>query len=407
MKHNVEVMRRILRLGYEALFSVLLMEFFMIIFVREKPSLYGIFIVLGLYLISYLAREQSSNILILLLSHMIPVGVLALTPVSRGFLVICILLSCYLFDTACLYVRGHAVLKPVTDFPWATFLISFIIYLYGYFTKSDRIVFSAYIIPVVLIFIYLTSIYLDGLKGYLEATKDVGGIPVRKIVLTNTAIVAVIMVILLAAMVLCRALDFSAVLGKLGQGVAAVLRIVWLVLSFFGSILSSMITTGRSNLSMYGNYYGQQLGAEAGKIGSVMELVLKLALLVLAGYLLYRLMRRLLRFVFANIRQKNDVVETVNKPVRKKIIYEMLDREHPHSLTAEEKIRRLYRNRMLKYRYDISLNEYRTSRELEQEIHEQNLDDVHELTDIYADVRYGGVKPDKRLLRKMKVFARR
>lgn len=407
MKHNVEVMRRILRLGYEALFSVLLMEFFMIIFVREKPSLYGIFIVLGLYLISYLAREQSSNILILLLSHMIPVGVLALTPVSRGFLVICILLSCYLFDTACLYVRGHAVLKPMTDFPWATFLISFIIYLYGYFTKSDRIVFSAYIIPVVLIFIYLTSIYLDGLKGYLEATKDVGGIPVRKIVLTNTAIVAVIMVILLAAMVLCRALDFSAVLEKLGQGVAAVLRIVWLVLSFFGSILSSMITTGRSNLNMYGNYYGQQLGAEAGKIGSVMELVLKLALLVLAGYLLYRLMRRLLRLVFANIRQKNDVVEAVNKPVRKKIIYEMLDRERPHRLTAEEKIRRLYRNRMLKYRYDISLNEYRTSRELEQEIHEQNLDDVHELTDIYTDVRYGGVKPDKRLLRKMKVFARR
>lgn len=407
MKHNVEVMRRILRFGYEALFSVLLMEFFMIIFVQEKPSFYGILIVLGLYLISYLAREWSTNILILLLCHIIPAGMMVLTPVSRGFLVICILLSCYLFDTAYLYVRRHAVLKPMTDFPWATFLISFIIYLYGYFTKSDRIVFSAYIIPVVLIFIYLTSIYLDGLKGYLEATKDVGGIPVRKIVLTNTVIVAVIMMILLVAMVLCRALDFSAVLEKLGQGVAAVLRIVWLIMSFFGSVISSMITTGRSNLSTYGNYYGQQLGAEAGKIGSVMELVLKIALLVLAVYLLFRLIKRLLRLVLANIRQENDVMETVNRPVRKKIIYEMIHRERPHSLTAEEKIRRLYRNRMLKYRYDISLSEYKTSRELEQEIHEQNIDDVHELTDIYADVRYGGVKPDKQLLRKMKVFARR
>ncbi len=407
MKHNVEVMRRILRFGYEALFSVLLMEFFMIIFIQEKPSFYGIAIVLGLYLISYLAREWSANILILLLCHIIPAGIIGLMPVSRGFFVICILLSCYLFDTAYLYVRRHAVLKPMTDFPWATFLISFIIYLYGYFTKSDRIVFSAYIIPVILIFIYLASIYLDGLKGYLDATKDVGGIPVRKIVLTNTVIVAVIMMILLAAMILCRAFDFSVILEKLGQGVAAVLRIVWLVLSFFGSVISSMITTGTSNLSKYGNYYGQQLGAEAGKIGSIMELVLKFALLVLVIYLFYQLMKRLLRLVLANIRQENDVVETVKLPVRKKIIYEMLDHERPHSLTAEEKIRRLYRNRMLKYRYDISLSEYKTSRELEQEVHENNIDDVHALTDIYADVRYGGIKPDKQMLKKMKVFARR
>lgn len=407
MKHNIERLRRILRFGYEALFSVLLMDFFMIIFVREKPAVYAGFVILGLYLVSYLAREWSTNILVMLLCHIFPIVIVGLLPVSRGFLFVCILLMVYLFYAACVYVHRNGVLNPVTDFPWATFLLSFIIYLYGYFIKNHSMVLSAYIIPVILIFLYLISIYLDGLRGYLEATKDVSGIPVRKMILTNTVIVAVIMFLLLVLMVLCRTIDFGAVLLKLGQGMVAILRMIWLVLSFFGAIVSSMITTGKSNLRAYSNSYGQQIGAEAGKIGSVMEIALKTVLLALACYLMYRLGKRLLRFILSKIRQTNDVVETVHPSVRKKVLYETIERGHFHPLTGEEKIRRMYRNRILKYRYDITLNEYKTGRELEREICEGNIDDVHSLTDIYSDVRYGGKKPDKQLLKQMKALSRR
>lgn len=401
MKHKIELFRRILRFLYEVLFSMLLMEFFMIIFVKEKPGISAVLIVLALYFISYVSRERCPNSLILLLVHVIPMIVLAFLPVSIGLFVVSLAIDVYLFDEAFLYMYRNGVLMPVTDLPWATFLISFIIYLYGYYTKTDIIVNSAYVIPVVLIFIYLCSLYLDGLKTYLEATRDVSGLPLGRIITVNTIIVGGILLLLLGVTVLCRRIDFKVIFMGIGQGFVAIFRILWLVLSFFGGIISSMITTGRSNLAVHTERYGQEIGAEAGKLGSMMETVLVVILVALVLYALYKLLAKALKLLLKRHSYQSDIVETVT-PVRKKILREELPKRHLHRLSGEEKIRKMYRNYIFRYRYDIALHARKTTEMIETELSDKQIADVHELTDIYREVRYGGVDADRQLVKKMK-----
>lgn len=401
MKHRIEIYRRILRFLYEVLFSVLLMEFFMIIFVKERPGMSAVLIVAGLYLISYVAREKCPNSLVLLFVHAAPMVVLALLPVSIGLFAISLATDIYLFDAAFLYARRNGVLMPVTDLPWATFFISFIIYLYGYFTKTDIIADSAYLIPVILIFIYLCSLYLDGLKGYLEATRDVSGLPLRRIITVNTMIVAGVLLVLLGVTVLCRSIDFKAVFLAAGQGVISVIRILWLILSFFGGIISSMITTGRSNLAVHSERYGQEIGAEAGRLGSMMETVLVVILLVLALYVLCRLSVRVFKLLIKKHSYDGDMIEMVT-PVRKNILREEIPRRHLRSLSGEEKIRKMYRSYILRYRYDITLHAGKTTEMIEEELSDRQIADVRGLTDIYREVRYGGADADRQLIKKMK-----
>lgn len=401
MKHRIELYRRILRFLYEVLFSVLLMEFFMIIFVRERPGIFAVLIVVSLYLISYVSREKCPNSLALLLVHAVPMVVLAFLPVSIGLFAVSLATDIYLFDEAFLYARRNGVLMPVTDLPWATFFISFIIYLYGYFTKTDIIVDSAYFIPVILIFIYLCSLYLDGLKGYLEATRDVSGLPLQRIITVNTIIVGVVLLLLLGVTVLCRSIDFRALFLGIGQGFVAVIRIMWLVLSFFGGIISSMITTGRSNLAVHSEHYGQEIGAEAGRLGSMMETVLVVVLLVLVLYVLCRLSVRIFKLLIKKHSYDGDMIETVT-PVRKNILREKIPGRRLRRLSGEEKIRKMYRSYILRYRYDITLHAGKTTEMIETELSDRQIADVSELTDIYREVRYGGADADRQMIKKMK-----
>lgn len=402
MKHRIELVRRILRFCYEALFSVLLMDFFLIIFIKEQPSVMGNLLVFGLYVVSYLGREWNPNVLVLLLCHVIPVAGIVFAPVSRGFLWGIILLDIYLFCEAYAYFRRNMVLMPVTDLPWATFLLSFIIYLYGYFTHSDIIVKHAYIIPVMLIFIYLVSIYLDGLRKYLESVKDVDGLPVHRMIFVNTIIVAVVLGILLLTIMACRIIDIGSIFAGLGQGLVAIGRVIWLVLSFFGAILGSLITTGRSNLAAHSDTYGNDIAKAAGPLGSAMETVLKFVLFAALLYLIYRLLVKLVHVLVVKRQREGDIVEEMGKKTERRIRREYIGGIHLKRLNDEEKIRRLYRNSILQHRYDIKLDVGKTTRMIEQEISDKRLGDVHNMTEIYNSVRYGECKADRHLVKSMK-----
>ena len=67
-----------------------------------------------------------------------------------------------------------------------------------------------------------------------------------------------------------------------------------------------------------------------------------------------------------------------------------------------EKARRLYRQRVLSYREEIKLAQNTTCRDIEKEVEEKKQVDIHELTELYAGLRYGGQEADKAVIKKMR-----
>ena len=401
MRHNIEIIRKLLRFFYELLFAVLMLEFVIVIFYKDSVSYKNIAAIVAFYVLSYVAREKSNNIFIMLVIHIIPIVVLCFMNIEIKYIVLYSLFMIFLADASYMYIRKGMVLLPITDFPWVTFLMCLVIYIYGYFTKSLDMIKGIYIIPVFLIFIYLFSIYADGLKKYVISTSDISGLPIRSIIITNTSIVGFVSFLLLCLIIISGRLDLTGLTSKLVLGFAAILKVIWAVISFIGAIIGSMITTGRSNLAANSSNYGEQIGAEAGHLAELMEGIMKLALIALLIYALYRLGRYILSIIFVRYRHEAGKVENVSEPVKKYIVKEKLPKRKVERLDITQRFRRMYKNYVERHIYELSLDKSTTCREIEQEMEKLEIESAHEISELYSGVRYGGVEADRKILKKM------
>ena len=401
MRHNIEIIRRLLRFFYELLFAILVLEFAIVIFYKDSVSYKNIAVIVAFYVLSYVAREKSSNIFIMLVIHIVPVVVLCFMDIEVKYIVLYSLFMIFLADASYMYIRKGMVLLPMTDFPWVTFLMCLVIYIYGYFTKSLDMIKGIYVIPAILIFIYLFSIYADGLKKYVISTSDISGLPIRSIIITNTSIVGFVSFLLLCLIIISGRLDFTGLTSKLVLGFAAILKVIWAVISFIGAIIGSMITTGRSNLAANSSNYGEKIGAEAGHLAELMEGIMKLALIALLVYALYRLGKYILSIIFVRYRHEEGKVENVSSPVKKHIVKEKLPKRKVERLDVTQRFRRMYKSYVERHKYNLSLDKSTTCREIEQEMEELGIEAAHEISELYSKVRYGGMEADRKTLKKM------
>lgn len=401
MRHNIEIIRRLLRFFYELWFAILVLEFAIVIFYKDSVSYKNIAVIVAFYVLSYVAREKSSNIFIMLVIHIVPVVVLCFMDIEVKYIVLYSLFMIFLADASYMYIRKGMVLLPMTDFPWVTFLMCLVIYIYGYFTKSLDMIKGIYVIPAILIFIYLFSIYADGLKKYVISTSDISGLPIRSIIITNTSIVGFVSFLLLCLIIISGRLDLTGLSSKLVLGFAAILKIIWAVISFIGAIIGSMITTGRSNLAANSSNYGEQIGAEAGHLAELMEGIMKLALIALLVYALYRLGKYILSIIFVRYRHEDGKVENVSSPVKKHIVKEKLPKRKVERLDATQRFRRMYKSYVERHKYNLLLDKSTTCREIEQEMEELDIEAAHEISELYSKVRYGGMEADRKTLKKM------
>ena len=80
MRYNIEIIRKLLRFFYELLFAVLMLEFVIVIFYKDSVSYKNIAAIVAFYVLSYVAREKSNNIFIMLVIRIIPIVVLLTSP---------------------------------------------------------------------------------------------------------------------------------------------------------------------------------------------------------------------------------------------------------------------------------------------------------------------------------------
>ena len=74
-------------------------------------------------------------------------------------------------------------------------------------------------------------------------------------------------------------------------------------------------------------------------------------------------------------------------------------------MSRDWRARKYYKDYIERYRYDITLKQTETSREIQNELQRKDLADVTELTACYEEIRYGNSDVDRAMLQKIRRLA--
>lgn len=393
--------RILLRMLYETVFTALLLFFFSITVLGKLPGFWGLFVLFCLFVLSFGIREWVPANLLILLFHLLIIGGIYILPFYMGLRILLIAIQLYLTISALVYSCRGAVIKPLTEIPWPSFLTCTVVYILGIATHVPALITRAYIITILLLVIYYIMLYVEGLTQYIDAEKNVSGLPLKRMLHTNTSIVGIIIFILLSGLFLGHIFGSDELTDAIADAIHWFFRTMFhyfiLLLEFIGKFLTQYL--GLEELKP--DFVGGEPELTTGW-GLIVELVLSFVFLAVFSILLYHWMRKLIQLLLKPRSYEEDVIEEAEK---EKILIKEKSKGRKyryHPLTLMEKARRLYRQRVLSYREEIKLAQNTTCRDIEKEVEEKKQVDIHELTELYAGLRYGGQEADKAVIKKMR-----
>lgn len=401
MIHKIERTRKILRMLYNALFMLLVFMFVSVVFLKLHPPVFVYLVIMLAYLLSYIIRDYAPSNLWILILHTILCGTIIPIRLYMSIKILLITVIIHLMGDAFTYARYGYKLRPLDDMPWPTFLISIIIYTYGFFMHENIMTKSAYFIPVILLVLYYVMIYVEGLRTYVNATKDVSGLPLKRIVSTNTMIVFMIIIFLILGIWLGNILELDEALKAVGKGAIALFKFLAIIFVTVWKIIASFFSSGGGSSTTAIVMEDKAVREYAGQIGDSFEFALKGGIILLATYIVYKITIKIIKRLVEKRKFATDIIEQAEvsyKDTKKEVLYRRIFKIKK---TPEEKIRKYYRLRIMKNKYQISLTKSKTAEDIRKEIKANELGNVDDITRIYSDVRYGKISPDKNMVKKM------
>lgn len=401
MKRWIEFFRRCLRCLYEAQLAALVLLFVSIVYFKVEPNIYAVVWVFLLFIASYLIRELAPNNIIVFILHLVLGGMTMLLPfgiVEKIVYGICLVLI--LTPKSLIYVHHHSHLTPIEGVPYPSVVTVVIIYFFGYWTHSSLIINSAYVFVIIMLFCYLLLLYVESLSGYIEQTKDVSGIPLAAILKTNSKIVIAILCFLLFVLLAARTIDLTWVFRMIRNTFVEFFKLIASIFVFILNFLSVLASGEKKTETTVNQGYEEITPNDTYTIWIILEIVSKVFLVVLAGYLLYKMGKRLLKLLLVSRTNDQDIVERAETKKNIKRRKSSVGKRIFRRWSYEERIRKCYKYTIENFQPDIHLSKYQTSRDIETDIVDQELGDVNELTEIYTEVRYGNRKIDKTMLKR-------
>ena len=399
MKVKVEISRKILRLLYEMLGTLLMVVFFHVVFLKYDMVPSVALIVGAFYICTYLIRDKVYSYGKIVFLHLLLMPIAILVPLRIGTRIILGLLVIHLMFESVEYGIRRNRLKELDDFPWTIFAFGFIAHLFAKELNSQSLETMSYVIPLIMLFIYYLMTYLDGVKEYIDSTKDVSGLPLKRIIKTNSSIVMLILFLIGISVLLCRYIDFQGVIKGIINCVIYIIRIFAFGLSFIFKLLSNIIShDGVGSIEVKEQYDTfVKENQRDGLISS--EIFLEVFFVLFVLYVSYLIIRRVIKRLMMHRIYEGDVVENIEKP-KKDIKEHKSKKKWFFKESNEEKIRKYYKFRILKERYDLRFKPDLTPREIQEELLLKEVADVSEITELYTAVRYGNCMPDKAMVKK-------
>lgn len=406
MKTKIEAARKLVRLLYYYLLVAFFASFALYLLKQGSLSAENYLILAAVMSISWLMREKTGNNIILFFTHVAMIaGVIYIEKTTAEKTVIAVTVFVIMI-TAMRYNRSGGRLRRLDEIPWPMFLAGLIMYAFGLYMNNKEMLFTAYLIPVMLFITYLIVIYLDGVYDYFDRTKDVNDLPVRRMISVNSIIVAGIIVITLISIAISYVFKLDILMRGFFKGLLTVLRLFMLCIKFIYTLLMSALSGGSvKNQATKSREEVKQL-VEDNSFADSMTTIVVIAIIILAAVFVYYLVRRIVRFIIAKRRMPSDIVEQIveiphdQKEKRKGFVTVMKER-----MSLDERARRVYRDTVLKTGRPYVPEEYDTTLDIRDKISENSVYDLSEITELYNKLRYSEMVPDRKTLSEMKKSA--
>ena len=406
MKTKIEAARKLVRLLYYYLLVAFFASFALYLLKQGSLSAENYLILAAVMSISWLMREKTGNNIILFFTHVAMIaGVIYIEKTTAEKTVIAVTVFVIMIF-AMRYNRSGGRLRRLDEIPWPMFLAGMVMYAFGLYMNNKEMLFTAYLIPVMLFITYLIVIYLDGVYDYFDRTKDINDLPVRRMMSVNSIIVAGIIVITLISIAISYIFKLDILMRGFFKGLLTVLRLFMLCIKFIYTLLMSALSGGSvKNQAAKSREEVKQL-VEDNSFADSMTTIVVIAIIILAAVFVYYLVRRIVRFIIAKRRMPSDIVEQIveiphdQKEKRKGFVTVMKER-----MSLDERARRVYRDTVLKTGRPYVPEEYDTTLDIRDKISENSVYDLSEITELYNKLRYSEMVPDRKTLSEMKKSA--
>ena len=407
--------RKILRLLYQFLFMILLGDLFLSSIYKPVLGVTPIIEIFVIMVLSYVLRDKVSHGIFMLLTHIaMSVGIFFIENNIPKRIVLVFVVSLCFFDGMNYILKGYS-LKRMFDTPWEAMIFGLLTIALGAYYHNSIVTHIGYVIPIIMIILYLLAIYIEGLMNYVISAKDVSGIPIKQIVTTNSFIVSAVMLVIIILVVISDLLDFSGLAFALGKVFVGILKILGVIFLLIIKLLSAMSGT-RENVTRQSMQQIEEIAEETNMLAVILETILYGLLILLTLFVIWKVFKKLIRIFLDRQDRRYDMTETLAADNSDKIKREKIKKKRQGRLTPEMKARSIYKKKVLSYKdnfqpdsTDTTKDILRAARRTEKEeyvdwpVHLLDEKVTEEsMTEMYNRVRYGGEIPDKEFLKKMK-----
>ncbi len=395
-KHNLTIYKNISRACTIGLSYLLVFITVLTIYEQQitKPHfLIGIPVLLVSYLL--IERYCFQVVLYFLLHGIFLVPILWIPYPNMCYKILYILFFFFEFSHAC-YIWRTGSDPAYNELPWFLFLFVAVLYIAGRMLHQNTFADYVYYIGLALILLHFVRYFIYGSTLMFQEAERTTSMPTRKIMLTNFALLGMLLLGFLLLGITIRFLHLDQFLFTIGDVLVTLFCVFIRFLLYLIALLRMFLSSDKAGTEPVAEAEDlQQAVQQIPKTPIWVEIItvlLQIALILFAIFILYRIIRFAIRSLLARYTSDSDIIVPLNDKIEK-----VEQREPKVSLVQKAKeifdssyrakIRRFYRIR-IRQRRELSIRKNDTPSDIARQMRKVYDEDIDSLTEVYEKARY-------------------
>lgn len=395
-KHNLTIYKNISRACTIGLSYLLVFITVLTIYEQQitKPHfLIGIPVLLVSYLL--IERYCFQVVLYFLLHGIFLVPILLIPYPNMCYKILYILFFFFEFSHAC-YIWRTGSDPAYNELPWFLFLFVAVLYIAGRMLHQNTFADYVYYIGLALILLHFVRYFIYGSTLMFQEAERTTSMPTRKIMLTNFALLGMLLLGFLLLGITIRFLHLDQFLFTIGDVLVTLFCVFIRFLLYLIALLRMFLSSDKAGTEPVAAAEDlQQAVQQIPKTPIWVEIItvlLQIALILFAIFILYRIIRFAIRSLLARYTSDSDIIVPLNDKIEKvkqcepKVSLVQKAKEIFDS-SYRAKIRRFYRIRIRQSR-ELSIRKNDTPSDIARQMRKVYDEDIDSLTEVYEKARY-------------------
>lgn len=395
-KHNLTIYKNISRACTIGLSYLLV--FITVLTIYEQQITQPHFLIgIPVLLVSYLLIERYcfQVVLYFLLHGIFLVPILWIPYPNMCYKILYILFFFFEFSHAC-YIWRTGSDPAYNELPWFLFLFVAVLYIAGRMLHQNTFADYVYYIGLALILLHFVRYFIYGSTLMFQEAERTTSMPTRKIMLTNFALLGMLLLGFLLLGITIRFLHLDQFLFTIGDVLVTLFCVFIRFLLYLIALLRMFLSSDKTGTEPVAEAEDlQQAVQQIPKTPIWVEIItvlLQIALILFAIFILYRIIRFAIRSLLARYTSDSDIIVPLNDKIEKvkqcepKVSLVQKAKEMFDS-SYRAKIRRFYRIRIRQSR-ELSIRKNDTPSDIARQMRKVYDEDIDSLTEVYEKARY-------------------